>query len=106
MTKIKDMITQEAEAAELAETLEEGHTPLPEGTKVTRGHGRSKTLQIRLNGDEYDELEMLAKSRDLPVSTVARTLLLSALAPTDDVHGVLDRLEVDLAIFRRHIHQA
>jgi hypothetical protein len=103
---VKDLIAQEAEAAELAEQTGDDHAPLPEGTNVTRGHGRSRTLQIRLNGSEYDELEMLAKSRDLPVSTVARNLLLTAISPTDDVRGALDRLEVDLAIVRRQIQQA
>lgn len=106
MTNIKDLIAQEAEAAEVAETLDDDHSPLPARTKVARGHGRSRTLQIRLNGDEFEELEMIAKAKDLPVSTVARGLLLASLAPGDDLQGALDRLENDVAAVRRRLQQA
>jgi hypothetical protein len=103
VSKVKDLIDQEAEAAETAEATTDDHAPLPEGTKVTRGHGRSRTLQIRLNADEHEALELLAKARDLPTSTVARSLLLSCLSPTDDLRGALDRLETDLAAVRRQL---
>ena len=103
MSDIKDLIDQEAEAAEAAEATTDEHAPLSKGTKVTRGHGRSRTLQIRLNETEYDELEQLAKARDLPTSTVARSLLLSSLSPSDDVQGALDRLESDLLAVRRQV---
>jgi hypothetical protein len=53
--------------------------------KVTRGHFRAKTLQIRLSEDELAKLSALAQSRGLPVSTVARQLLLQTLAPADDL---------------------
>ncbi|WP_226921401.1 hypothetical protein [Georgenia subflava] len=68
---------------------------------VTRGHVRAKTLQIRLNEDELGELTALAQDRGLPVSTVARQLLLQSLAPTDDLRSALDRLERDLSAVRR-----
>lgn len=40
--------------------------------------GRIKTLQIRLTDDEYEQLAALAG--DKPVSTVARSLLFTAVA--------------------------
>ena len=101
---IKDLIAHEAEATENAEAMADG-SALPEGTKVTRGHGRSRTLQIRLNGDEYEQVQLLAKSQHLPVSTVARILLLTALAPSDDIESALNRLELDIATVRRQLAQ-
>ena len=106
MTKnIKDLIAQEAEAAEGAECLDDDNTPVPADTKVTRGHSRTKTLQIRLNGDEYDELERLAKARDLPVSTVARSLLLTTIRPKDDLESSIERLDQALASVKRWLVQ-
>ncbi len=69
--------------------------------KVTRGHDRAKTLQIRLNHEELGELTALAETRGLPVSTVARQLLLQALNPVDDLKAALDRLERDVSEVRR-----
>lgn len=100
---IKDLIQREAEEAETAEADAqfEETDELPAGTKVTRGHNRSKTLQIRLNGDEYHELELLAKVRDLPVSTVARGLLITALAPGETLTDVIRRAELAIAQAQR-----
>lgn len=47
--------------------------------KVTRGHDRTRVLQIRLNEDEYAKLERLAKDQSVPVSTLARSYLLREL---------------------------
>jgi hypothetical protein len=69
--------------------------------KVTRGHDRTKTLQIRPNDDELGELTALAGERGLPVSTVARQLLLQSLAPADDLESALDKLERDISAVRR-----
>lgn len=99
---IKDLIDAEAAASEQGEA-DQSDRDLPEGTTVTRGRGRSRTLQVRLNQDEYAELEKLAKARDLPVSTVARSMLLSDLPPRDDAGGTLDRIERDVAALRRAI---
>ena len=71
------------------------------GVKVTRGHDRAKTLQIRLNHEEISELTALAEDRGLPVSTVARQLLLQSLNPVDDLKAALDRLERDVSEVRR-----
>lgn len=103
MNKVKDLISREAEVAETAEADSEisDHDVLPAGTKVTRGHDRSRTLQIRLNGEEWDELERLAKARELPVSTVARGLLLASTARSHSMPDALSRLGTALAEIRR-----
>lgn len=62
--------------------------PLPEGTKVTRGNDRTKTLQVRLNDTEKAMLDAAAADRGIPTSTLARHLLLrglSAEGPASDV---------------------
>jgi hypothetical protein len=101
MSKLEDLLDAEAKAAEQAE--ESGHVDeaLPEHVRVTRGHPRARTLQIRLRDEEFSELEALAADRGLPVSTVARQILLQSLAPEEDLKGVLDRLERDLSALRR-----
>jgi uncharacterized protein YegP (UPF0339 family) len=55
--------------------------PIPDSANVSRGHGRSKTLQVRLNPDEFAELERLAASRGLPTSTVAREAIIRLIRP-------------------------
>lgn len=99
MTKLKDLLDDEGAAVEAAEADQE--SPLRADVKVTRGHDRAKTLQIRLNEGELRELVALAADRGLPVSTVARQLLLQSLAPADDLKSALDRLERDIAAVRR-----
>lgn len=109
MKDIEQIIADEIEASEQAEadaTVNGGrHAHLPEGTVVTRGHGRSKTLQVRLNEDEYEALEHLAKVRELPVSTVARTLLLSHLRTDRDQGRLFDEIEVLLQTARRWVSE-
>ena len=95
----QDLLDAEGEAAEAAEADQE--SPVRTDAKVTRGHNRARTLQIRLNEDELGELIALAKDRGLPVSTVARQLLLQSLVPADDLKGALDRLERDISAVRR-----
>lgn len=99
MSELKDLLDAEGSAAEAAEA--DQVSPVRTDVKVTRGHDRTKTLQIRLNEDELDEVTALAKDRGLPVSTVARQLLLQSLAPADDLKGALDRLERDISAVRR-----
>lgn len=95
-TKLKKLIDDEAKASEAGEVA-----PARAGVKVTRGHDRAKTLQIRLNHEELGELTALAETRGLPVSTVARQLLLQALNPVGDLKAALDRLERDVSEVRR-----
>lgn len=76
---ISDLIAAEAAAAE-----RNPDAAIKPGSKVTRGHQRAKTLQVRLNDEELDALTRLAEQRGLPVSTLARDLLLSQMAGSDD----------------------
>lgn len=99
MAKLKDLLDAEGAAVEAAEADQE--STLRADVKVARGHDRAKTLQIRLNENELRELVALAADRGLPVSTVARQLLLQSLAPADDLKSALDRLERDISAVRR-----
>ncbi len=76
---ISDLIATEVDAAE-----RNPDAPMKPGSKVTRGHQRAKTLQVRLKVEEFDALTRLAEQRGLPVSTLARDLLLSQMAGVDD----------------------
>ena len=76
---ISDLIATEAEAAE-----RNPDAPIKPGSKVARGHQRAKTLQVRLNDEEFDALTRLAEQRGLPVSTLARDLLMAQIAGVDD----------------------
>ncbi|MCG6568450.1 ribbon-helix-helix protein, CopG family [Tessaracoccus sp. Y36] len=81
---ISDLIAAEAEAAE--RNRDAGLKP---GSRVTRGHQRAKTLQVRLNAEELEALTRLAERRGLPVSTLARDILLTQLAGSDESAGAL-----------------
>lgn len=98
MARIDDLLAAEAVAAEAAEA-DQGSARRTD-VRITRGHSRSRTLQVRLNEDELEALAVMADQRGLPVSTVARLLLLQALTPVDDVTSTFDRLERDLAAVR------
>ncbi len=69
-------IGDEAEAAEADQT----DRPIPPHVKITRGNPRSKVLQVRLNPEELESLERIARRRELPVSTIAREQLLRLIA--------------------------
>lgn len=89
---IEDLITAEAEASERGKDA-----PIRPGTKLTRGHGRSRTLQVRLNAEELQELATLAQQRGIPASTLARDLLLTHLGGVDNApRSVIARLRADL----------
>lgn len=84
MSSLERLLEEEGHAAE--QGLD---TPLQPGTRATRGHGRTKTLQVRLNDSEYDALVALAESRQLPVSTLVRSLLVPLLRMNDDTPAAL-----------------
>lgn len=71
--------------------------PITDATTVTRGHGRSKTLQIRLNPEELEELERIAASRGLPTSTVAREAILRLIRPVEARAAAASRLVDEFA---------
>lgn len=78
MSRISDLIAAEVAANEQADELS-ADAPLPENVKVTRGHDRSKVLQVRLNEDEYRMLVKMADAERLPVSTYVRAFLLQII---------------------------
>jgi hypothetical protein len=80
MSKRDELRRLAAEEAESAEEHRDEDYEIGPDTRVTRGHGRSKTLQVRLNEEEYAALEAIANARQLPVSTVARSVLLAMLS--------------------------
>lgn len=89
---ITELIAAEATASEANMDAE-----LKPGTTLSRGHGRARTLQIRLNDDELDELTALAAQRGIPVSTLARELLMSQMHAGDQSpQAVIARLRSDL----------
>ena len=77
MSRISDLIDAEVRAAE--REPQAADAPLPESVKVSRGHGRSKVLQVRLNEDEYRLLAKRAEEEMIPVSTLARAVLLRTM---------------------------
>lgn len=99
--RIEDLIAAEAEAVEEAEATSDPDAPLPAQVKVTRGHPRTRNLQVRFRDEEFEELAAYAEQRGMPVSTLVRTLVLQAIAPADDLRSALDKLETDLAALRR-----
>ena len=76
---ISDLIAAEVDAVE-----RNPDAAIRPGSKVTRGHERARTLQVRLNVEELDALSRLAEQRGLPVSTLARDLLLAQMADSDN----------------------
>ena len=89
---INDLIATEAAASE-----ENPDAPLKAGSTITRGHSRAKTLQIRLNDDELAALSSLADARGIPVSTLARDLLLGQLAASDtSIKALIARIRAEL----------
>jgi predicted transcriptional regulator len=55
--------------------------PVPDSANISRGNGRSKVLQIRLNPEELADLERIADERGLPTSTVAREAIIRLIRP-------------------------
>jgi hypothetical protein len=102
----ESLIALEAEASEA-----NSDAPIGPGTRVSRGHDRSRTLQIRLNVDELEELAAAADRVGLPSSTYARTVLLSSLrGPVHDAQGgehdtrsLVRRLQADVSALAERV---
>lgn len=77
MSKLSDLIQSEVAAAEAAEADTDAN--VPSSVRATRGHGRSKVLQVRLNEDELRLIEKLAEEQRIPASTFARAVLLKTI---------------------------
>ncbi len=68
----------------------------PDG-KVTRGHQRAKTFQVRLNIEKLETSTRPAEQREFPVSTRTRDLLLSQLTGQDEsAKALIDRIRAEL----------
>lgn len=76
---LDDLLAEVGDEAEAAEA-DQADKPIPPHVTITRGNPRSKVLQVRLNPEELESLERIARSRDLPVSTIAREQLLRLIA--------------------------
>lgn len=68
-----------------------------DGSKISRGNGRSKVLQVRLNPEELAELERVADQRGLPTSTVAREAIIRLIKPDIARTTAANRLIEDFA---------
>ncbi len=91
--RIEDLIEAEAAVSEA-----DMDADLKPGTVMTRGHSRTRTLQVRLNDDELAELTELATKRGVPASTLARELLMNQVrAGEDSPQALIARLRTDLA---------
>ncbi len=78
MMSVKKLIEREVAAAENAS--DDPNAPLPSHIRVTRGHDRTRVLQIRLSDDEYQAVLDQADSEHVPASTFARDILLRGIA--------------------------
>lgn len=92
---VKDLIDLESATSEVAKD-----TQILASTKVTRGHGRTQTLQVRLTDEEYQLVSAFAADSGLPVSTVARDVLLAGIAKesphANSAVAVISRIRSDL----------
>ena len=89
---INDLIAAEAAAAEL-----NPDAPIKAGSTITRGHSRARTLQVPLNDDELAALAKCAAARGIPVSTLARDLLLGQLGAADtSTKALIARIRAEL----------
>ncbi|MCF8588396.1 hypothetical protein [Gordonia liuliyuniae] len=94
----KKMSRLEQALAEADEIEQNPDRVVRNDVKVTRGHGRARTLQVRLNDDEMDAIEAIAAERELPVSTVARDILLQSLDRVNVLGHHVGPVEIDYAI--------
>ncbi|MBX3195679.1 MAG: hypothetical protein KF727_11360 [Microbacteriaceae bacterium] len=77
MSKIGDLIASEVEAAEQASA--DPAASLPSRVRVTRGHDRTRVLQVRLSEEEFAALSERADAHHVPASTLARDVLMRNL---------------------------
>lgn len=89
---IEEVIATEAQASE-----NDRDAPIRPGTRITRGHSRTQTLQVRLNDDEVAALADAARASGVPTSTLARDLIKAGLAGRSRSNReLIDRVREDL----------
>jgi hypothetical protein len=84
----KHIVDIEAEASEIGRDMD-----IPADARPTRP-GRASVLSVRLAHDELAALTTLAQQRGIPVSTMARSLIIEALGEQrrdTDVHDTVVR---------------
>ncbi|MDR2722978.1 MAG: hypothetical protein LBB54_04560 [Cellulomonadaceae bacterium] len=97
---IADIIAKEAATVEEAEAAGVMYRDLSEVT-ITRGSARTRTLQVRMNDDEYAALEALANKQHIPASTAARDILREATRqPQATPTEAIERIESALKTLR------
>jgi len=83
MADVEGLIHHEAEQAEARR-----RDPLPSSAVGTRPNSRGgaapRILSVRLSGEQFDRLTVEAEHAGVPVSTLARMLVLRGLAPSGD----------------------
>jgi hypothetical protein len=82
---------------EVAAIEADRNAPIGDSARISRGNGRSKVLQVRLNPDELAELERVAAQRGLPTSTVAREAIIRLIRPEVARTAAANRLIDDFA---------
>jgi len=102
---IDELIEMETENSEMTRN-DPMPAILPAHVTVTRGGRRNHTLQIRIDDGELDALNRLAKEKNMPPSTLARSILLSAIAPKRPIAEVLNQIESDVQALRGHLVSA
>ena len=84
---IKELVEQERETSEA-----NPDAPLTSDSAVSRGHPRSRTLQVRLNPEEYERIIEEADRRQ----TYARTVLLASVSSqAAEFSAAVERLRED-----------
>jgi len=85
MSELEKLLRQEAEHAEQNKDATPGGD-----TKIGRpGRDRAKVLSVRLNAKEYQQLTAQAELAGVGPSTLARSVILGALNPSDG-HAPID----------------
>ncbi|MFI2105084.1 hypothetical protein ACH436_17455 [Isoptericola sp. NPDC019693] len=77
---VRDLIREVA-----AEAEETRHEPLPADAVGTRPHSQGtqpRVLSVRLTGEQYDKLVTAAEYQAVPVSTLARMLIVQGVEGT------------------------
>ncbi|MFZ0716138.1 hypothetical protein [Mycobacterium sp.] len=82
---------------EVAAIEADGNAAIADSARISRGNGRSKVLQVRLNPDELAELARVATKRGLPISTVAREAIMRLIRPEVARTAAANRLIEDFA---------
>jgi hypothetical protein len=74
----KTLRAARAEARKL-EQDSDSSASYPAGTKITRANRPSRMFNVRLTEEQFTQLQELARTKHLPVSTMARAWLLDRL---------------------------